>query len=59
MTKQDIEQKLDVPIINMIRSMESCIHIAESVYGKGAAVQITDYDAQHILMVLYAIERGE
>lgn len=59
MAKQLIEQKLGVPIINMIRSMESCISVSESLYGKDTVgIQITNYDAQNILKVLYELEIG-
>ena len=59
MAKQLIEQKLGAPIINMIRSMESCISVSESLYGKDTVgIQITNYDAQNILKVLYELEKG-
>ena len=58
MTKNSIEQKLGVPIINMIRSMESCISVSESLYGEETVgIQITNYDAQNILKVLYEIDK--
>ena len=54
MSKEEIENKIGVSIKDMILGLESCIRVGKEVCNseENYSVQITDWDAEHLLAIL-------
>ena len=57
MSIKHIEEKCGCSIKDMIASLESCIKVGKEICGeKQYSVQITDWDAEHLLIVLRELD---